>query len=325
MPAEFSVQLMQSKYGITQLMYLNSAGKLAVRPPGLFDTPGAVCMAGMTTALVGLAFSLRKMAWWKRALSLLAAGVGSIIVYLSQVRTSLLVLMGMIAAYVIIVALVRKQPMRAVAILALGASVLSVAILSSSPLIGTAAANRFDSLTQGDPLSVYYQAGRGTQMESALTSLVPSYPLGAGLGRWGMMRVYFGDETNADSPQIWAELQIPAWVLDGGVILILLYGAALIVTCVFELRVAWGATGEVLQFCAPLIVAANLGTMAWVFGSTPFNSPLGMQYWFLAGALCGVAKKAGLFDHERLRAGKRGLHRLGRNGSGELRAGPPPS
>ena len=46
--------------------------------------------------------------------------------------------------------------------------------------------------------------------------------LGAGLGRWGMMRYYFGNPWSRHSAALWAELQFPAWILDGGIILTVL-------------------------------------------------------------------------------------------------------
>ena len=322
MPAELSSVQKAMKFGLSTVTYIDRNGQVAIRPPGLSDTPGAVCMAGMTAGVIGLAFALRSMKRHWRALSLIGAAVGCAVVYLSQVRTSLLVLIGMIAVYVILVGLVRKQVIKAVYTLILGAAILTVAFWTSVPLTGTLVAERVDTLRQGDPLAVYYKAGRGAQIENAVTTLAPEYPLGAGLARWGMMRLYFGDEANPDSPLIWAELQIPSWILDGGVILVLLYGVALVLTSLFELRIARGAKTEVLQFCAPLIVAINLGVVAIVFGYTPFTAPLGIQYWFLAGALGGVAQASGLVTNAGSRSRQRRLHGLGRHGSGELRTGP---
>lgn len=324
MPAELSSVQKAFKYGLSTVTYVDRNGQVAIRPPGLSDTPGAVGTAGMIAGLTGLAFGLRRMRAAWRVLALIGAAIGCAVVYLSQVRTSLLVLIGMIVIYVLVVGAVRKQKLKAIYTLILAAGVLTVAFWTSIPLAGTLVAERVDTLRQGDPLSVYYKAGRGTQIENAVTTLAPAYPLGAGLGRWGMMRFYFGDESNPDSPLIWAELQVPTWLLDGGVVLVLLYGVALFVTSLFELRVARQATTKGLQFCGPLVLAANIGVVAIVFGYTPFTAPLGIQYWFLAGALGGVAQASGLFENERSRSRKRRLHGLGRNGSGELRAGPTP-
>ena len=76
------------------------------------------------------------------------------------------------------------------------------------------------------------------------------HPLGAGLGRWGMMRRYFGNENNLDSPAIWAEVQFAAWVLDGGIVLLSLYLIALIVAIQRLVR---------LSLCASIIATCVSG------------------------------------------------------------------
>jgi hypothetical protein len=40
-------------------------------------------------------------------------------------------------------------------------------------------------------------------------------------------------------------------------------------------------------------MSANLGVAALIFTFTPFNTQVGIQYWFLAGALHGVASRYG--------------------------------
>ena len=41
-----------------------------------------------------------------------------------------------------------------------------------------------------------------------------------------MMLHYFGDRYNAESPQIWAEIQWTGWLLDGGIPLMIAAAAA---------------------------------------------------------------------------------------------------
>ena len=50
---------------------------------------------------------------------------------------------------------------------------------------------RFATLLPGDPLSVYYEAGRGPQLAHAVGILFFEHPPGAGPGRWGLSRAYF--------------------------------------------------------------------------------------------------------------------------------------
>ena len=37
------------------------------------------------------------------------------------------------------------------------------------------------------------------------------------------------------------------------------------------------------------MLAANLGTAALIFSFTPFVTQIGLQFWFLAGAINGIA------------------------------------
>lgn len=317
MPQEFSNVITALKYGMSNFTYIDSAGKLAIRPPGLFDTPGAVCSAGMVAALLGfvLAVNLKKHIHRFGAFTLGVIGVAA--VYLSQVRTSLLIMGGMMLAYVCIIWLVQKQGTKAIVFLGI-ATVLVVSIFSFTVArAGKASVRRFEALA-GNPVSVYYTAGRGEQLQHGFTDLLPAYPLGAGLARWGMMRLYFGDESNVDSSLIWAELQFPAWILDGGVILMMLYCLALLTTAIHELRITKLAGNATLRLVAPMIAAVNIGTLALVFGFTPFTTQLGMQYWFLAGALHGVVQATGLFSNERIRSGQRRFYYLGRHGPRQL-------
>jgi hypothetical protein len=82
-------------------------------------------------------------------------------------------------------------------------------------------------------------------------------------------------------------LQYPAWALDGGIVLLVLYNLALIVTFIRELRITL-SRNKVLRDVGAVIFAANCGTLALVFGFTPFTTQIGVQYWFLSGLLFGL-------------------------------------
>jgi hypothetical protein len=317
MPTEFSTLTVTSKYGLSSLTYLNSAGQLVVRPPGLFDTPGAVCGAGMVAAVLGLIFAMSKIEYWKRfvCLGFAAAGMGA--VYLSQVRAALLTMCGMMLVYVAVIWFVQKQHGRATAYLSIAVVIVTGAFTYSVLIGGQAVVKRMDTLTEANPFTTYYNS-RGSMVAQGFSVLLPEYPLGAGLGRWGQMRLYFGDENNADSPAIWAEVQYPGWILDGGIVLVLLYILALVTTMFYEVKIARRTRDPDLRRSAPLVIAVNAGAIALTFSFIPFLSPIGLQYWFLAGALHGVANATGLFKNERIRAGQRRFHQVGRDGSGKL-------
>jgi hypothetical protein len=82
-------------------------------------------------------------------------------------------------------------------------------------------------------------------------------------------------------------------MIDGGVLMIALYCGALIVTAFTQWRVAMLANYPRLNTCAAAVLSANLGTAVLIFSFTPFVTQIGIQYWFLAGALHGVAVSHG--------------------------------
>ena len=51
-----------------------------------------------------------------------------------------------------------------------------------------------------------------------------------------------------------------------------------------------------LAICAAVVLAAGLGPALTIVSFTPFVAQVGIQYWFLAGALHGVACRYGVHD-----------------------------
>ena len=167
-----------------------------------------------------------------------------------------------------------------------------VSLTGAVALGGAAITDRVNSLFASDPISVY-QVARGTQLSFTFFDLLFQYPLGAGLGRWGMAAGYFGSAASA-SRSIWAEIQFTGWMIDGGVLMVFAYMGALAVTTVSEWRIAQATQYPRLAVCAAVILAANLGPAIMVISFTPFVAQVGIQYWFLAGALHGVACRYGV-------------------------------
>ena len=88
--------------------------------------------------------------------------------------------------------------------------------------------------------------------------------------------------------QLWAEVQPNAWILDGGLFLLLCYAVALLVTLLWELKLVRSLTDPNDRLWAAAVVAANVGTLALVFTFVPFASQVGLQFWFLEGLLHGA-------------------------------------
>jgi hypothetical protein len=286
MPAEMSRLVTESAFGLGTVTYRGPTGEMIVRPPGLFDNPGAVAGPGMYAALLGLVFAISAIPWWQRVAALGASFAGIAAIYLSQVRVSLVMTVLMFGTYIIVLAM---QNRRGRATLFAGvAGALVVATFSFALILGgESIAQRTLTLFAQDPVTLY-SASRGGQLVYTFEELLQRYPLGAGLGRWGMIAAYFGGGVNPDGASLWAEIQVTAWAIDGGIVLLLMYGGVLVVTLATEARVALYHRDPKVRACAAVVLAANLGTTALIFSFTPFVTQIGLQFWFLAGALHGI-------------------------------------
>ena len=293
MPAELSRVVTQSRYGLGVVSYIGAEGQRIIRPPGLFDTPGAVAGPGMFAGLLGAVFAASPISKLSRLIAAGFAVAGVMAIYLSQVRTALVLLVGMLVLYLLAL-LVQRRGRSAAAF----STILAVAVVGgltlSVSLGGPSVMSRVTTLFETDPFELYY-ASRGGQVAYAFADVVDA-PFGSGLGRWGMIAYYFFDESNFSAPSIWAEIQLSGWMIDGGLIVLATYAIALLVTGVYEWRVTRFAPDSWVRASGAVVMAANAGTALLCFTFTPFLTAIGMQYWFLAGALFGVVE--GSRDHE---------------------------
>jgi hypothetical protein len=284
MPSQMSLSL--SRTALQAATYVGPDGRPIMRPPGLFDTPGAVCGPGTVAALLGLVFAIEKFAWWKRAMALMFSLAGISAIYLSHVRANFVVTIGMMAVYAAAL-VVQNQKSRLTAFLSLCAGVIMVGLTASTILGGETVRDRFSTLLGDDPARLYYES-RGNQLRSGFDELAGQYPFGAGLARWGMMYGYFGDRSKLDATEIWAEVQPTVWLLDGGLFLLGLYSIALLVTSLYTWRLSLQLANRDDRLWASTVAAVNIGTLALVFSFVPFVTQVGIQYWFLEGALLGA-------------------------------------
>lgn len=284
MPQEMSRIVTGSAFGLDTVSYMGPNGVI-IRPPGLFDNPGAVAGPGMYAALLGLVFATSASSWWRRAIALGGSFAGVAAIYLSQVRVSLVVLAIMMATYVIALAMHRRMR-RAVVFGAIAAGLVVATFAFAVSLGGASIIQRTFTLFEQDPVTLY-SASRGGQLVYTFDDLVVTYPLGAGLGRWGMISTYFG---GSQAP-LWAEIQIAGWAIDGGIPLLLLGVCAAAISLLALWRVSSRDPNPKVRACAAVILAANLGTAALIFSFTPFVTQIGLQFWFLAGAVHGIATR----------------------------------
>jgi hypothetical protein len=203
---------------------------------------------------------------------------------LSQVRVSLVVLAMMLGTYAALL-MFQQRKQRAFIFGAAAGSMVVGAFALALGLGGESIAERTLTLFAQDPVSLY-SASRGGQLVYSFNDVLSSYPLGAGLGRWGMIAAHFG---GGDQQSLWAEIQVAGWGIDGGIPLVVLGVAAPVVALFAQTKMALSDPDAKVRACAAVALAANLGTAALIFSFTPFVTQIGLQFWFLAGAVQGVA------------------------------------
>jgi hypothetical protein len=258
-------------------------GETVWRAMGLTDTPGGAASAGLYAVVFALAVFLHSRQGPLRILSLGGAGIGLFCLYIGQVR-SLLVMAGICSAALIGVLAYRGDLKRVVGLALVLPPLVLATLVWATCIGGEQTVNRLRTLVEDRPDEVYAH-NRGNFLAQTVYELMPQYPLGAGLGRWGMMRNYFGDETNPDSPMIWVEIQWTGWLLDGGVPLVIVYATAVGLACRISLRIALSRRPGRIPLWGALLFALNVATIAVTFNYPLFISQGGMEFWFLNGCL----------------------------------------
>jgi hypothetical protein len=292
LPAEFSRVISGTEGAMDIVTFIGAKGERLIRPPGLFDTPGAVAGPAMSAAFLGLVFATSSgLVAWKRALALLFAVAGLAAIYLSQVRISLVITILTMTVYTV-VCFRQGRAGRGSRFGILAGLIVFGGFMIALALGGPAIQDRVMTLLGGDPLGVYRNA-RGAQLSLTFNDLLFDYPLGAGAGRWGMAAMYFGSFSPMFT-SIWAEIQFTGWMIDGGILMIALYVGALAATAIMQWRLATMDGYPRLAVSAAVVLSVNLGTAALIFSFTPFVAQIGIQYWFLAGVLHGVATAHGV-------------------------------
>lgn len=265
-----------------------ASGTRMLRPMGLTDTPGGAAFAGLYAVLFGTGMILSNKVQFRGA-RLLAVGsmvAGLMCLYLCQVR-SLLVMCAVCVITLLVILLVSGRISRLVGLLGVVAAVVPGAFALALAIGGKTMTQRLTTLVDSDPGAVYYQ-NRGHFLEATLDRYLPLYPLGAGLGRWGMVHAYFGSAADA----LWVEIQWTAWLFDGGLPMILLYTSAFATATWGCLRIARGRVGAaepMLSLWAAVIVAYDVGAFAVCFNYPLFAGTGGVEFWLLNMAVLSAA------------------------------------
>ena len=261
--------------------YVGADGRIILRPCGLYDSPGAVSAPGAWAALTGFALFQQERHFFRRLIALACAFLGVAVIYLTLVRTAFVIVLVGVTTYAALLFL-RQRSQEATKFLVTVMCTLFGALLFAEVFGGTTIIDRFSTLFQSPPTSIYYQS-RGIQLEHALLHDAFEYPLGAGLGSWGMVPAAFGGGLK------FAELQFHGWILDGGIPLLVLYSAAVVMAVGHDIRLCLTTRSPTFFRAAACIAAVNTSTLVSVLSFVPFNSQVGTQFWLLTGVLHGAA------------------------------------
>jgi hypothetical protein len=284
MPPQFNLNLADDY--LSTLTYIGSGGRLVVRPPGLTDQPGGAALAGALTVLLGLGLSLDVKSEFRRVGLLGAAAIGLAVIYLTQVRSALLMVIGGVALLSVIA--FRQRRIAAGAWISVsGGALVVAAFLWASSVGGASVEERFLNIRNQGVLETY-QENRGHYITNTLGELLDQYPLGAGVGRWGMMSTYFGDPSDYRSPPFYVEPQITGWLLDGGVPMWLLYGGAILFSVLAGWRMTRSLDIEVTKL-ALIVVPVQVFVAGLGMAGPIFNTQMGIVFWMMASMLHGAA------------------------------------
>jgi hypothetical protein len=278
-----STVIQNSTFGGDNLLITLANGSQVYRPMGLTDVPGGAASSGLYALLFGVVIALKYKNPILKILGITSGGLGLFCIYLTQVR-SILVLAAISMVFLALVLLRTGQIARATAMISSVTALFFGAFSWAVAVGGTSTLERINSLFAGSAPEVYYQS-RGFFLEHTLENLLPQYPLGAGLGRWGMINSYFGDNTYLVSRPMWVEIQWTGWLFDGGVPLIFAYVLAIYCACHTAWKIAINRKLGDFALWGSLIFAYDIGIIALTFNYPIFISQGGMEFWLLNAAL----------------------------------------
>ena len=294
-PSLATVTLTNTPDYLKSLQFRNAFGEITWRAMGLTDTPGGAANAGFFAALLGTAFMLIFRPGLKRVFAVGTIIVGLVAIYLSKNRSCLIVLaicelglVGMTAARRSLLVLRpewRRRESGNLPTLVVALAVAAVLSFSWAVAVGGGSiSERFSTLVTDKPSEVY-KKNRGQFVAADMENVLPEYPLGAGIGRWGMINFYFGDNSHPESAAVWVEEQWTGWVLDGGIPLIFAYVLAIFLAFRTAFKIAMGPVEPELAIFAAIICGYDVGAFASSFGYAYFISQDGLEFWLLNAAL----------------------------------------
>lgn len=283
-PAVSTAIQARGEWYVEDLKITLANGVRIFRPMGLSDAPGAAATSGFYAILFGFTLWMYERDLRVRLLTLASVPIGLFCIYLSQTRSVLVMALVCVVAMLGVLVL-RGEVRRAMGMLGLMTGLVAGSFIWAATVGGDAVTGRIESLIQDQPRNVYY-SNRGRFLEETVYEYLPMYPLGAGLGRWGMTNTYFADN-HAQEP-LWAEIQWTGWLFDGGVPLVLAYTLAICLAAWVALNIALDRRTPRLGLLASLVCAYDVGTIAVTFNNPVFMGTTGLEFWLLNAALYGA-------------------------------------
>ena len=265
------------------LMINLADGRQIWRPMGLSDSPGGAAIAGAFTVIFGMGIAITERNLMLRLAAVAGAGAGMFCVYICQVRS--VFLMTLIGVVVYLIFMTVRQRLNRIAFLVFTIpAVVGGGYLWASSVGGGDVTSRLDTLSDQPAFDVYYK-NRGHFIEHTIAELLPEYPMGAGLGRWGSSLSFFGNPDLPNSQPVWVEVQLTAWLLDGGIPLVLVGYIGILLACWTTAKLAVKASDPRIADMAAAISGLNLSLVIITFNYPVFISQMGISFFMMNGLL----------------------------------------
>src|SRR5262249_9817207 len=145
---------------------------------------------GLYAALLGTGVAMLRPFRFARVIGILSIALGLMCLYIGEVRSAVVVAVVCFTVLAGLFVWSRRASRAATSVLLIG-TVALICFNFAAGVGGEMMKTRLESLIAADPGTVYYNT-RGAMLEAAITDYLPKYPLGAGLGHWGMINAYFG-------------------------------------------------------------------------------------------------------------------------------------
>jgi hypothetical protein len=246
-------------------------------------------LAANSAIVIGVGVALTNRGSVIKLAVVASAVVSAFSLYICQVRSLFLLTVISLLAYSVVMAY-RGLIARALALIGALIGVGVLGFLWATSIGSDAVTSRFATLFEASAGDVYYQ-NRGHFIEDTVEVFIPEYPLGAGLGRWGMMYSYFGNPNNPSSPPLWAETTFTGWVFDGGVPLLLTGYGAMLAGFLAVVRLMGRGTSPVLADSAAVVAAITVAAFTTTLSAHVFIAQSGMMYLLLTAALLAAARQ----------------------------------